>query len=385
MCYNYQGDTMKKYIILIAISLMVLSGCNPSESNSLKRYDQSTFEAGFDTVVRMIAYTETKDEFDAYFDQLTNDFFALNQLFDKYTAYEGINNIYTINQQAGVSPVKVDPVLIDLLTMSKYWYDNGNQLLDITFGSVLSVWHDYREAGQLDNSDGKGGAVPNLEELELAKECTGWEFVEIDEEMNTVFITDACASIDVGATAKGYATEFVARKLEEKGLDHALISAGGNVRSINDKPDGTSWGVGIELPEMFTEQSADTLKVPFSTSIVTSGDYQRYFEGIDGKTYHHLISPKTLFPETYFHSVSIITNDSGIADALSTILFLMPYDEGKDYVEQLQQQYPDQLIGAFWIFQQDTQQPTGDNMMISEGYTVAITDSLKEYSRVFQP
>ena len=70
---------------------------------------------------------------------------------------------------------------------------------------------------------------------------------------------------------------------------------------------------------------------------------------------------------------------------MSTILFLMPYEDGKVYVEQLQQQFPDEFIGAFWIFQQDAQKPTGNNIMISEGYTVAITDSLKEYSRIFQP
>jgi thiamine biosynthesis lipoprotein len=376
---------MKKYIVLLAISVMILSGCTPSTTNTLNRYDQSTFEAGFDTVVRMIGYTKTKEEFEDYFNQLSGDFYTLHQLFDKYNAYEGINNIYTINQQAGISAVEVDRVVIDLLLMSKYWYENGNNLLDISFGAVLEVWHDYREAGMIENSNDKGGLIPTLEELKQADQCTGWDYVEIDEEKNTVYINDACASIDVGATAKGFAAEYVARKLEEKGLEHALISAGGNVRSINDKPDGTPWGVGIELPIMFSDQSADTLKIPFSISIVTSGDYQRNYQGIDGKSYHHLINPNTLFPETYFRSVSVVTNDSGIADALSTILFLMPYEEGTAFITQLQQEFPDELIGAFWILQQDSQKPTGKNIMISEGYTVAITDSLKEYSRVFLP
>lgn len=376
---------MKKYIIVLMIVMLTLFGCTPTESNTLKRFDQSTFEAGFDTVIRLIAYTETKEEFKTYFDQLSNDFLALNKFFDKYNEYEGINNIYTINKEAGKQPVVVDRVIIDLLLTSKHWYEDGHQLLDVTLGAVLNIWHDYREAGLIQNTDGKGGLIPSMQELEEAKKCTGWEFVEIDEANSTVFINNACASLDVGAIAKGYATEYVARKLEEKGLKHALISAGGNVRSINNKGDGTPWGVGVELPEMFSENSADTLRLPFSTSIVTSGDYQRYYTGIDGKLYHHLINPNSLFPETYFRSVTIVTKDSGIADALSTILFLMPYEEGVAYIDQLQKQFPDELIGAFWIFQQDTQKPIGENMAISEGYTVAITDSLKQYSRVFQP
>lgn len=376
---------MKKYTILLLLCFTILSGCTPSSSNTLNRYDQSTFEAGFDTVVRMIGYTKTEKEFDNYFNQLKNDLYTLHQFFDKYNAYEGINNIYTINQQAGIAPVKVEPIIIELLLMSKYWYENGNNLLDISFGAVLEVWHDYREVGMNENSNDKGGPVPTLSELKEAYACTGWDFIEIDEVNSTVFIKDACASIDVGATAKGFATEYVARKLEENGLKHALISAGGNVRSINDKPDGSAWGVGIELPLMFSDQSADTLKIPFSTSIVTSGDYQRYYEGIDGKIYHHLINPNTLFPETYFTSVSVVTNDSGIADALSTILFLMPYEEGVSFIEDLQKQFPDEFIGAFWIFKKDSLKPNKDDIAISEGYPVAISDSLKEYSRVFQP
>ncbi len=380
---------MKKIIILFLFGFILLSGCqpndDPNENGDLRRFDQTTFDAGFDTIIRIIAYTETRAEFDQYFDQMQQDFLYLNNLFDKYNAYPGINNIHTINRQAGLSPVEVDPIIIDLIKMSKLWYDEGEQLLDISMGAVLNIWHDYRERGLEKNSQGQGGAVPSLAMLEQAKLCTGWDYVQIDEEAKTVFLTDACASLDVGATAKGYATEFVARRLEAAGLKHGVISAGGNVRTINTRANKDPWAIGVELPEMFTQRSADTLRIPFSVSIVTSGDYQRYYLGTDGKSYHHLINPNTLFPETYFHSVTAITKDSGIADALSTILFLMPYEQGLAYIEALQQEYPDELIGAFWIFANDNPIPTNGNIAQSEGYHVAITDSLIQYSRVFTP
>ena len=376
---------MKRIIVGFMSLLLILSACTPAQRSEYQRFDQSTFDAGFDTVIRLIAYTKDRQEFDDYFEQMTIDFFYLNTLFDKYNDYEGINNIKTINDNAGVAPVEVDPFIIDLLKMSKYWYDNGEQLMDVTFGAVLNIWHDYRELGLAENNDGNGGPIPSVNILEEAAQCTGFEFLEINEEESTVFLTQSCASLDVGATAKGYATEVVARSLESAGMKYGLLSAGGNVRSINTRDDGEAWGVGIELPEMFSQRSADTLRIPSSISIVTSGDYQRYYEGVDGNRYHHLINPRTLFPESYFHSVTAVTEDSGIADALSTILFLMDYDEGINFINKIQSENPDELIGAFWIFHKDQEAPTNAIIAESEGYMVAITESLIPYSRVFNP
>ncbi len=374
---------MKKILVVLSALILLIAGCTQQNQNELERFDQSTFEAGFDTVVRLIAYTSDSDEFDQYFEQMTNEFYYLHKLYDKYNEYDGINNIKTINENAGIAPVEVDPFIIDLLNVSKFWYDNGYQLLDVSFGSVLKVWHNYREQGLDANNDGIGGKVPTFNKLNNAKECTGWDIIEIDEVNSTVYLNQACASLDVGAIAKGYATEVVANNLEEAGLKYALISAGGNVRSINTREDGSAWGVGVELPEMFSQRSADTLRIPTSTSIVTSGDYQRYYEGEDGLIYHHLINPNTLFPESFFHSVTIVADDSAIADALSTILFLMDYEQGLSYITELQNTYPNELIGAFWIFHKNQNIPTVGNILESEGYNVGISDSLLSYSRVF--
>lgn len=364
---------------------MLLVGCTqPTQElpTQLNRYENSTIEAGFDTIITMIAFSENKATFDYYFNIMKDEFWYLNKLYDKYNSYPGVNNIYTINSQAGKAPVKVDPLIIQLIDISYYWYQQGDGLFDITLGSLLKVWHEYREEGLALNKKGLGGNIPTIEELEEANQFTGWEFIEIDRENNTVYLTDARASLDVGAIAKGFAAEIVALKLEEMGLKHALISAGGNVRSINTRANGDPWAVGIESPNMGRSRSLDTIRIPFNISIVTSGDYQRYYQGVDGKYYHHLINPNTLFPETTFRSVTMITSDSAIADALSTILFLMDFNQGYQFVQDLQRDNPDEIIGAFWVFEQaDPSLPTKP----SEGLHVFASESIRPYSRIYNP
>ena len=152
----------------------------------------------------------------------------------------------------------------------------------------------------------------------------------IDEENCTVTLTDPEMTLDVGAIAKGYATERVARFLEEKGITGYVLNVGGNVRTIGTKPDGSGWVTGIKNPK---DPSTIAVNITIAdTSCVTSGSYERFFIA-DGKKYHHIIDPDTLFPAEYFDSVTVITPDSGVADCLSTALFCMSYEEGLKLLE----------------------------------------------------
>jgi FAD:protein FMN transferase len=361
---------------------LIFAGCAPVNKDEYVRYSNQTVEAGFDTLISMIAYTKTPQEFTTYFEMAKSEFYHYHQLFDKYNSYEGINNIYTINQYAGITPVTVDPVIIDMLLFSKEWYEKSSYQFNVTLGAVLKVWSAYRDDGEILNSQGKPGEIPPLEQLQEKLTCTGWEYIEIDQSKNTVFITDACASLDVGGVAKGYATELVAKKLESAGLTMGIINAGGNVRSIGTKPENAPWAVGIESPDMGGVASLDTIKLPESTSFVTSGDYQRYYIGPNNKTYHHLIDPTTLMPGNHFRAVTVVCEDSGLADILSTTVFLLSYEDGVKLIESLQKQYPDQVIGALWVFE-ESQIPQGVNVVASGGYFLAISPSLVTYSRIF--
>ena len=156
----------------------------------------------------------------------------------------------------------------------------------------------------------------------------------IDKEAKTVYISDAEASIDVGAIAKGYAAERLADKLRTLGADSMAINAGGNIVTIGVKPDGSNWVTGITNPDKASEKRLICKVEIGEIALVTSGNYERYFV-CDNVKYNHIIDPKTLMPSNYFASVSIFAKDSGMADALSTALFCMTYEEGLALVKEI--------------------------------------------------
>ena len=142
-------------------------------------------------------------------------------------------------------------------------------------------------------------------------------------------------SLDVGAIAKGYATEQVAAYMESQQITGYLLNVGGNVRCVGSRYDGSDWRVGVENPlaEDGNRPYLEVLNIN-DISLVTSGNYQRYYE-VDGVTYHHIIDSDTLMPATDFVSVSVLCKDSGLADTLSTALFVMSFKEGIELVENL--------------------------------------------------
>lgn len=218
---------------------------------------------------------------------------------------------------------------------------------------MLSIWHDYREEGRYNPEDAK---LPPLEELQKAAAATNIDKVIVDSENNTVFLTDPEMSLDVGAVAKGFATEIVARELEERGLKSCIINCGGNIRLIGKPLDGirNKWGIGIQNPNgnvlIPDDEPLDTV---FATdiSLVTSGDYQRYYV-VNGQVYHHLIDPQTLMPANHYRAVMVMVEDSGIADIMSSAVFLLPYQKSRKLVESIDG------LEAVWVFPDGTLEAT---------------------------
>lgn len=323
-------------IFLILILIFNLAAC-VNAKNGKKRYE-AEFLMLFDTVTRIIGYSDSEEEFSGQIDQIYDNLKQFHQLYDIYNDYEGINNIKTINDQAGIAPVKVDQRIIDLLLFTKEVYELTGGKVNVAFGSVLRIWHDHREAG-IENPE--RAALPELDQLKAASGHTDIDGVVIDEANATVYLPDPEMRLDVGAIAKGYATEQVAVIAEKNGFTNGLISVGGNVRAIGIRGDGELWKVGVQNPY---DPDEDITNVKLSdVSLVTSGVYERYYT-VDGKRYHHIIDPVTLYPAAYFLSVSILCPDSGLADALSTAVFNLPYEQGLALIESL----PD--TEALWVF-----------------------------------
>lgn len=320
-------------VLAIAMTLclvLTLVGCGQAESKEKTRY-QAEFLDLFDTMTQIVGYSDSEDLFSEQVNYAYDSLESMHQLYDIYNDYDGINNMKTINDNAGKAPVKVDQKIIDLLIFSKEIYGISDGSVNVAFGSVLKIWHDYRDAGTA-NPD--RAALPPQDLLEAANKHIDINDVIIDEKNMTVYLSDPEMRLDVGAIAKGYATEQVAQMLESKwpGIS-ILLSVGGNVKAVGMKETGTEtipWNVGITNPD---DQSAMLMTLNVSDySMVTSGDYQRYYV-VDGKTYHHIIDPQTLFPAAHCRAVTIVVPDSGLADGLSTAAFILPLEEAKALVE----------------------------------------------------
>jgi thiamine biosynthesis lipoprotein len=356
---------MKRKLLLLLMGFVMITatimGCAQKPQYSKYR---SEFMDTFDTDVIVMAYAQS----DAQFNELSNivhdEFLKMHQLCDIYHDYDGINNIKTINDNAGVKPVKVDSHIIELIKLSKEWYKKTDGVVNIAMGAVLSIWHDYREAG-IDDPD--SAKLPPVADLEAANKHTNIDNVIVDEAASTVYLSDPDMSLDVGAVAKGYATEVVADLLTDKGYNSVLISAGGNIRALGTPLDGVrkKWGVGIKNPDSPLAGSTDEsnlLDVAFVTnmSVVSSGVYERFYT-VDGKQYHHLIDPVTLMPGNYYKAVTVVTQNSGIADLLSTALFLKSPDDALSFAEALDG------VEAIWVMPDDT-------LMMTSGMKAMLRD-----------
>ena len=314
---------MRRAVLLIVLISILLTSCASSTHQPERVSYTATYLTLFDTLTTIKGFAESEVEFQAMVQKIHDKLEEYHQLFDIYNDYD-IPNLKTVNDSAGVAPVKVDERIIALLMDCKAYYELTNHKVNAAMGSVLSLWHDARTHGI---NDPVNAALPDTNALLLAAEHMDFNCIVINEADSTVFITDPDVSLDVGAVAKGWATQRVA----ENAPSGLLISVGGNVCATGPKDEsGTPWVVGIQNPD-----SSDYLHTIYLTkgSVVTSGDYQRAYT-VDGKSYHHIIDPETLYPSACWRSVTIVCEDSGLADALSTALFVLPQEEGQALLDQ---------------------------------------------------
>lgn len=339
---NYMENIKKHIPAIVAILFVILGIGLPilQKSTQPEQYKKYYIDA-FDTATQIIGYADSEEEFAKQADLLNQELIRYHKLYDIYSVATGINNLKTINMNAGKEPVKVDPEIIDLLKFSIDLYKKTDGEINIAMGSVLKIWHNYRTSGI---NDPATAALPSMESLQKASEHCDINDIIIDEEASTVYLADPEMSLDVGSIGKGYAVQKVAEYAKELGYNNLVINCGGNVITIGPKADNSNWIFGIQNPDLEAEN--DLLKRVSITDkcLVTSGDYQRYYV-VDGVEYCHIIDPDTLMPAEYFSAVSIITDDSGLADALSTALFNMPYEDGLKLINSIDN------AEAIWVYE----------------------------------
>lgn len=314
------------FSFIITVIILTVSLCACSQNKEKNKYTSHSMDY-FDTVTTITGYEYSQEEFDLVSEEILNSLGEYHRLYSIYHRFEGVENLCTINELVGGEhrTVSVDRRIIDMLLFARELYYKTDGIMNIAMGSVLSLWHNYRTIGKDNPAD---ASLPPTDKLVEASEHCDITRMVIDEKNNTVTLTDPMMTLDVGAVAKGYAVECVAKELESRGITGYVLNVGGNVRTIGARADGTPWKVGIENPDGGDYLSYLGLN---GQALVTSGSYQRFYY-VDGKPYHHIIHPETLMPAVGFTSVSVVCNDSGLADALSTALFCVSQEIGAELI-----------------------------------------------------
>ena len=308
-----------------------------------ERYELVWYDL-FDTVTTLRGYASGEQQFRAEADKIYATLSEYHRLCDIYHDYPGLNNLKTVNDNAGGAAVPVDARLLDILELSHEMYAAAGGAVDVSMGSVLALWHAAREAE----------TPPDPDSLARAAAHRGFDKLELDSEAMTLRLTDPEARLDLGAVAKGYA----AARAVEAAPSGYLLSVGGNVCASGPKPGGSAWVVALENPD--GGAYLHTLSLT-GGSVVTSGDYQRFFLGPDGERYHHIIDPETLYPALRWRSVSVVCPDSGLADALSTALFVLDREAGQRLLERCGAE-------ALWLAADGTEEMTA-------GFAALLSDS----------
>lgn len=250
----------------------------------------------------------------------------LAELTDRFsaadTASQSTSDVDKVNKMAGIKPVQVDPDVFAMIQASQEYFVLTQGAFDITVGPLMDLWGFGKNEQH----------VPDAQELKQALALVGGNNLVLDKNNRTVFLTKPGMSLDLGAVAKGYALEKAAFVLQQSGITRALINAGGNVRVIGKKAKNTPWKVGIQDPRASSELIG-VLDLD-NEAATTSGDYNRTFT-LDGKQYHHIISPLTGFPANSSISVTVVTPDAFKGDLLSTTLFLLNSAEALKLAEAL--------------------------------------------------
>ena len=339
--------------LCMALALAAVFGASLYRDRTRRPMYTETWWDLFDTVTVVSGYADSAGEWQAQAEALHADLLRYHPLFDIYNHYDGLTTLADLNEQAADGPVAVDPALMELLVFGKQAYALTNGACNIAAGGVLALWHDARESvqaaqtasGETARDSELTALLPDETALTQAARHMDIRDLVLDEQAGTVRFADPELQLDVGAIAKGWAVEQAARAAEARGLDSALINAGGSVRAIGTKADGSRWTAGVQDPD--GGDVLRTVALEDGQSLIVSGDYQRYFE-LDGVRYHHLIDLATLQPARYCRSVAILCRDAGLGDALSTGLFCLPPDQGQTILKELTG------AEALWIFEDGT-------------------------------
>lgn len=372
---------MKK-ILLIILFVMILSvstACGPSMTNPDDDYcvrdgDSDVFvctkpwSSYFDTSITLKLYIgpDHTEDVAKTFEDVEAEFRTFHRLFDKYHAYDGLTNVYAINHDedgtAEISETLYDAISFALEHDEDVTADDAI-LFNLALDPVSSVWHDAREAENCEI-----GAYYNVCDVPDMSQRGPFNTdpgdIILSEDPYAITFAEDGMSIDMGGFGKGYAAEKVTDYLDERNMDYLLNMGHSNVKAGGGNPtrDDGLFYIALTRPTLGIPDHDQAgyyaiVKIPGQLSLVTSGNYQRYFKGRgDGEYYHHIIDPRTHYPGGEAMSVTVLTDDGGLADIYSTAIYLLSVEEGLAAVNDMDD------LEAIWYL-------SGGDVVMSDGFS----------------
>ena len=318
--YLKKLSPLSSLIFLLLLAVLLVGCTNIAETQEIKPVSKTAFLMG--TIVKITIYDQVK-EAESIFQKV---FARISDIEDRMTINKGTekSEIIQLNKKAGKEYSKLSPDTFYVLEKGKYYSEISNGKYDITIGPLVKLWNIGTEEARL----------PEEIELNNTMPLVNYKNLILDKENLSAELKIPGMIVDLGSIAKGYAADEAAKILEQAGIEHAIINLGGNILTLNTKPDSTYWRLGLQDP---LKPRGDYMGIIMlnDQALVSSGIYERYFE-LNGKRYHHILNPKTGYPEeNSILSVSIITKDSIDADGLSTAIFLLGLEEGMQIIEDL--------------------------------------------------
>jgi len=244
-----------------------------------------------------------------------------DRLINIISAWQKGTELYTVNLNAGIRPVKVCDELFYLIKRSIRISNLTNGLFDVTFASIDKVWYFDKPMVEVPSEEAIAASVRNI----------NYRHIQLDEAAKTIYIANPGTKIELGAIGKGFIAQKMKIRLQALGVQGGLVNAGGDLITWGKNEHGERWKVGISDPE---KKASHIAWLPLENqAVATSGSYER-FALINGKKYAHIIHPKTGYPVSGIHSVTVISPDAELCDAIATSVFLLGLQEGLDFINQ---------------------------------------------------
>ncbi len=334
------GDYMTKKFAVIILSIVLCIGvlftsCSYYSSNS---YETQEFLMG--TVVLQRIYHKNAE----MIAKEVNGRIA--EIESVMTINKPGGEVNLLNDAAGEEYVNLGKDTLYVLEKARQYSEISNGAFDLTIGPLVESW------GVFSNNP----KVPSESEIDELLKLVNYKDINIDLENSTAMLAKKGQIVDLGGIAKGFAADEVIEIYKKHGVESAMISLGGNILTLGGKPDGSPWTIGIRNPRGKDGSYIGIISVK-DKAVVSSGDYERFFEK-DGVRYHHILDPKTGYPaDTGLIGTTIVSDISIDADALSTATFVLGLEEGMKLIESLE--------GIEAVF-------------VTEDKKIYVTDGLKE-------